>query len=660
MLLITYSSSFLKYLNTKRGYLTGFIIHAFSYIVAIIVKRSGIHFHIDDAWLLSLIMIVPFALAVILEKYRGSGEVLPLEIKLKRYFTSFLLSLGFISLVIIFFFPDTPSRLVVFGSLLISFILELSLLLAEGGFQLEKNFRLKIKFSFSNFIQEFIILVISFLLVLYAYKEPLPPISDYPFIYSSIILVWFIDLLLVHNFKNIAIRKTNWSYFWERLKSYILFILIYSFLLFAFNVDKSMQYMLVVFSLVYSFIALLHFSILLVIYKTPVHDAIKGSFRSIIEYKENIQMYPRELSGKYSSPNSNYFNPFLKEQLESVYLRKFPGIYDFLNNSLELTSFDFRKCVMIRSSDLYNVEILPESYFEFYMNLHEINDLPRLNEYFQKLNRRLNKGGYYVGRVEPTHLRFERFLKKYPYHIARFFYFFDFLWRRVTPNLPFLRRVYFVFSSGKKRAISFPEALGRLYYCGFEVCNYEPFGNFIYYVCRKVNEADDVGNPLYGPLIKLKRVGKGGKIFNVYKFRTMHPYSEFIQKFVYDKNNLAMGGKIKNDFRVTSWGKFLRKFWLDELPMLINWLRGDLKLVGVRPISEHYLSLYDKELQKLRIKYKPGILPPFYYDLPKTLDEIMESEKKYFTAYNKSPILTDLKYFFVILYNILIRKARSN
>jgi lipopolysaccharide/colanic/teichoic acid biosynthesis glycosyltransferase len=230
----------------------------------------------------------------------------------------------------------------------------------------------------------------------------------------------------------------------------------------------------------------------------------------------------------------------------------------------------------------------------------------------------------------------------------------------VTPNLPLLRKVYYAFSSGKKRAISFPEALGRLYYCGFEICNYETSENFIYFVAKKITEPAAKGNPLYGPLIKLKRVGKGGKIINVYKLRTMHPYSEFIQKYVYEKNQLAEGGKIKRDFRVTSWGKYFRKYWLDEWPMLINLMRGDLKIVGVRPISAHYLSLYSEELRQLRHKFKPGILPPFYYDLPKTLDEIIGSEIRYLMAYSRNPVKTDIKYFFRIIGNILLKKARSN
>ena len=86
---------------------------------------------------------------------------------------------------------------------------------------------------------------------------------------------------------------------------------------------------------------------------------------------------------------------------------------------------------------------------------------------------------------------------------------------------------------------------------------------------------------------------------------------------------------------------------------------GDMKVVGVRPLSEHFFNLYDKDLQRERIKNKPGLIPPYYADLPKTMTEIMQSERKYLELYNKSPILTDIKYFLLALKNILFKGARS-
>ena len=124
-------------------------------------------------------------------------------------------------------------------------------------------------------------------------------------------------------------------------------------------------------------------------------------------------------------------------------------------------------------------------------------------------------------------------------------------------------------------------------------------------------------------------------------------------------NNLSEGGKINDDFRVSTLGKIFRKFWIDELPMFINFFKGEMKFIGVRPLSSHFFSLYDADIQELRLKVKPGLVPPFYADMPKTMDEIQESERKYIKSYLKNPISTDIKYFFKIFYNIVFRFARS-
>ena len=167
-------------------------------------------------------------------------------------------------------------------------------------------------------------------------------------------------------------------------------------------------------------------------------------------------------------------------------------------------------------------------------------------------------------------------------------------------------------------------------------------------------------NPSYGPIFKMKRIGYNGKIISVYKFRTMSPYSEYIQKRITDNNKLSDSGKIRNDYRITVYGKFLRKYWIDEFPMIINWFKRELKIVGVRPLSKDYFSRYPDDLKKLRIKTKPGLIPPYYVDLPVSFDEICDSERNYLNKFFKNPIKTDLIYFFSAFWNIFIRRKRSN
>ena len=140
----------------------------------------------------------------------------------------------------------------------------------------------------------------------------------------------------------------------------------------------------------------------------------------------------------------------------------------------------------------------------------------------------------------------------------------------------------------------------------------------------------------------------------------MHPYSEYIQDYLYKIHDLQDGGKFKNDFRITSWGAFCRKVWLDELPMFINFMKGEMKLFGVRPLSRQYFDLYRPDVRFRRIRYKPGLIPPYYADLPGDLDAIQASELKYLDSYDKRPVFTDLRYLTKSIWNILFRKARSN
>jgi len=141
----------------------------------------------------------------------------------------------------------------------------------------------------------------------------------------------------------------------------------------------------------------------------------------------------------------------------------------------------------------------------------------------------------------------------------------------------------------------------------------------------------------------------------------MYTYSEYIQSYIFQYQNLQSGGKFRDDYRINMWGKILRRTWLDELPMVWNMLRGEMKLVGVRPLSRQYFSLYTPEMQQLRTRTKPGLLPPFYYDrkTPDTIEEVQASERRYLEAYLEKPFATDWRYFWGIVGNILFRRKRS-
>jgi len=203
--------------------------------------------------------------------------------------------------------------------------------------------------------------------------------------------------------------------------------------------------------------------------------------------------------------------------------------------------------------------------------------------------------------------------------------------------------------------------IGYLVYSGFKI-NYfiKNYNNEYTVKLTKKEHFSDLKKRKYSWFIKLPRTGKNGKIFYVYKFRTMQPYAEYIQSLVVEKNGLNDNGTIKDDFRITKVGKFLRKYWIDELPMLVNFVKGDLKLMGVRPLSDTMLAKYPQDFVKIRNMYKPGLIPPYYIDNPDSFEGLIESEKRYLAEYNKKGFITDIKYFFLFLRAIFLRGVRSS
>ena len=318
------------------------------------------------------------------------------------------------------------------------------------------------------------------------------------------------------------------------------------------------------------------------------------------------------------------------------------------------------RAAVLSTTTLFNITGLIHDKYDYIINLHRLNDIRNLNNFIEAVNSKLEMKGYFFCCVETKDQRKTRLLNKYPPIINWIYYTFDFIIKRVLPKIKYTRKLYFFLTRGENAVITRAEALGRLSRGGFIIKQESFIGNKLCIEARKYRDPIPMDGRMYGPLIALPRIGHEGRLIKVYKLRTMHPYSEFIQDYVYKLHDLQDGGKFRNDFRITSWGAVCRKIWLDELPMLINYAKGDMKLVGVRPLSKHYFELYSTEVQERRVRYKPGLIPPFYADMPADLEQIQASEMKYLESYDKSPLTTDFRYFWKSWWNILFRKARSN
>ena len=139
----------------------------------------------------------------------------------------------------------------------------------------------------------------------------------------------------------------------------------------------------------------------------------------------------------------------------------------------------------------------------------------------------------------------------------------------------------------------------------------------------------NLGSPI---IFKQKRPGKNEKIFTLYKFRTMT-----------DKRDID-GNLLPDEYRLTKFGKFLRSTSLDELPELINIIKGDMAIVGPRPLLVEYLPYYTEE-EKHRHDVRPGLTGLAQVNGRNTIS--WEEKLKYDTEYIKQiSFYSDLKIIF--------------
>lgn len=114
------------------------------------------------------------------------------------------------------------------------------------------------------------------------------------------------------------------------------------------------------------------------------------------------------------------------------------------------------------------------------------------------------------------------------------------------------------------------------------------------------------------PLFLQERLGKDGRVFKTFKFRTMVTNAEEVLEKALDSDEALrkeweMFYKLRKDPRITKIGHFLRRTSLDELPQLLNVLRGDMVLVGPRPLPAYHHEALPYHVQVLRNTVKPGI-----------------------------------------------------
>jgi exopolysaccharide production protein ExoY len=163
-----------------------------------------------------------------------------------------------------------------------------------------------------------------------------------------------------------------------------------------------------------------------------------------------------------------------------------------------------------------------------------------------------------------------------------------------------------------------------------------------------------------GPIFfKQKRIGENGKEFKIYKFRSMVVNAEeklkqnevLYQKYIQNSYKLDP----KEDPRITSLGEFLRKTSLDELPQLFNVLKGNMSLVGPRPVVEEELNEYKNKVDEF-LSVKPGITGYWQVSGRSDVNYPERVDVELYYVYHQS-FLLDFKIMFKTIVVVLLRKG---
>ncbi|TLX75690.1 sugar transferase [Labilibacter sediminis] len=279
------------------------------------------------------------------------------------------------------------------------------------------------------------------------------------------------------------------------------------------------------------------------------------------------------------------------------------------------------------------------------VDVNPINKLSDINHHLFKINENVCDAAIFVGCAKVMDLN------EHTIHYRA-----SHLWSAVKKLSS-----YVIKQPKNKNILSKAEVLGRLVYAGFSIIEFKEINGLLYYMVMKVKGSPSDKEGSNSSLIfPMQRIGKGGKKLKVFKFRTMHPYSQYLQDYVVRLNGYNSMGKPDKDFRLTPWGKFFRKYWLDELPQFVNLLRGELAVVGVRPLSNTRFAELPQDVREQRIQFKPGCIPPYVSLLMPDSKGNIEAERIYMNEKKKYGLRVDIKYFFMAIRNIITGRITSS
>ncbi len=164
-------------------------------------------------------------------------------------------------------------------------------------------------------------------------------------------------------------------------------------------------------------------------------------------------------------------------------------LFHFIKTNIDLSAIERCSTSIFSTDEIEDVQYLPRNRHQLFINLHKTNDVRWFNRYFLEVYGNLKARGYFVGKAHTITTRKKYYMAKYPKGVAALFYYANFVWCRVFPKLPYIKKIYFTFTRGRNRMVSKAEIFGRLCFCGFKIIDELEIDNRLFFYCTKNKKA---------------------------------------------------------------------------------------------------------------------------------------------------------------------------
>ena len=386
--------------------------------------------------------------------------------------------------------------------------------------------------TFLIFLSDFCLITVSFFLANYLKRGNFILTTEYRYLLFFFYSIWFISSILSKKYN--LIRPKSFRQGLHPLnRSFLYMAVLLFFIIFIFKLFHYSRFIILVTLIIYFFLEISAYGVFY-LYSWGPNVNIVNEDDNHTNYAITEELQEDEI---HIDTKGRRVNEPLKSKLKERYLEQYQKIYNFIDSAINLDAINASDSLVLDANIDVSVYSILNSRLEFVCNLHKINDIRRLNKFFRAVNKKLIKGGYFVGVVETLEQRLKRKFSKYSKYLRKFLHFIDFIWTRIFPELPVLKRIYFMIHGKDRRIISQCETLGRLYFCGFSLVDMKEIDQKLYFIVKKVKSSIEDKDPSNGLIFRQKRIGMNGEIIYAYKFRTMHPYSEYIINICMNKIN---------------------------------------------------------------------------------------------------------------------------